>query len=273
MRLSFASAAALLGLAVTVGPLRAQPAAAPSPTGAPSPLSYEARFAAQPPVIDGKLGDRAWKQAAWTPLFVDIEGDAKPKPRFATRAKMCWDEQYFYVAAEMEEPDLWAIYRDHDSVIFHQHDFEVFLDPDGDTLHYFEFEMNVLNTTWDLYLDKPYRFQGKADNGWEIPGLRSAVHARGTINRPGDKDQGWSLEIAFPWTAFNRGPRPPVPPKPGETWRVNFSRVEWQLQVKNGAYEKVPNTKEDNWVWSPQGVINMHVPEKWGFVRFARSAQ
>jgi hypothetical protein len=31
---------------------------------------------------------------------------------------------------------------------------------------------------------------------------------------------------------------------------------------------KVPNTNEDNWVWSPQGLINMHVPEMWGRVRF-----
>ena len=29
-----------------------------------------------------------------------------------------------------------------------------------------------------------------------------------------------------------------------------------------------PKTKEDNWVWSPQGLINMHVPVKWGRVRF-----
>ena len=49
---------------------------------------------------------------------------------------------------------------------------------------------------------------------------------------------------------------------------MNFSRVEWQLLVKDGRYEKKPGTKEDNWVWSPQGVVNMHVPEKWGVVRF-----
>jgi hypothetical protein len=128
--------------------------------------------------------------------------------------------------------------------------------------------MNVLNTTWDLFLNKPYKDGGKADDSWEIPGLKSAVYARGTINDPRDKDRGWTLEIAFPWTAFNRGPRPAVAPKRGETWRVNFSRVEWALEVHDGAYRKVEGRKEDNWVWSPQGVINMHVPEKWGFVTF-----
>lgn len=231
-------------------------------------LSYDAPRAAQPVTIDGKMDEAAWQAAPWTPSFVDIEGDAKPKPRFKTRAKMTWDDQYFYIAAEMEEPDLWATYDKHDMVIFHEHDFEAFFDPDGDGLHYFEFEINARNTGWDLHLDKPYKDKGKADNGWEIPGLKTAVSLRGTLNNPGDRDQGWTVEMAFPWSAFNRGPRAAVAPKPGESWRVNFSRVEWQLRVKDGKYEKVPGTKEDNWVWSPQGVINMHVPEKWGTVRF-----
>jgi hypothetical protein len=233
---------------------------------AADPLSYAAPKVKAPIQVDGRLDE--WKSIPWTPLFVDIEGSAKPLPRFKTRAKMAWDDDYLYVAAELEEPHLWATYTQHDSVIFHQHDFEVFVDPDSDGLHYFEFEMNVLNTTWDLYLDKPYRMKGKADNSWEIPGLKSAVHADGTINDAKDVDRGWTLEIAFPWKAFNRGPRPAVAPKTGETWRINFSRVEWPIRIENGSYVKPEKSKEDNWVWSPQGLINMHVPDKWGFVRF-----
>ena len=38
--------------------------------------------------LDGKLDDAAWQLAPWTADFVDIEGDAKPKPRERTRAKM-----------------------------------------------------------------------------------------------------------------------------------------------------------------------------------------
>lgn len=220
--------------------------------------------------IDGKISDKAWRKAAWTHDFVDIEGSTRQKPRFRTRAKMLWDDKYFYVAAEMEEPQLWATYDRHDMVIFHEHDFEVFLDPDRDGIHYFEFEMNAKNTGWDLYLAKPYKDGGKADDSWEIPGLKTAVHLRGSLNRPQDKDRGWSLEIAIPWTALNRGPRPAVAPEVGEQWRVNFSRVEWILDVVGGKYEKRKGLKEDNWVWSPQGVINMHVPEKWGVVIFER---
>lgn len=232
------------------------------------PLSYQCNRAASAVTVDGNPSEAAWAKAPWTTDFVDIEGPSRPKPRFRTRAKMLWDDQYLYVLAELEEPDLWATYSRHDMVIFHEHDFEVFLDPDGDGLHYFEFEINALNTGWDLYLPKPYKDGGKADDGWEIPGLKTAVRLVGTLNNPGDKDFGWTVEMAFPWTAFNRGPRPAVPPKPGESWRINFSRVEWKLDVVNGQYRKRPGLKEDNWVWSPQGVINMHVPEKWGFVEF-----
>lgn len=235
----------------------------------PAQKSYTCLQTEEKISIDGKMSEHAWRQAPWTDSFVDIEGDAKPRPRFRTRARMLWDRQNFYVAAELQEPQVWATLRAHDSVIFQDNDFEVFLDPDGDGCNYFEFEINALNTGWDLFLPKPYREGGKADNSWEIPGLQTAVHIRGKLNDPHSPDIGWTVEIAFPWQSFaHRGYRAP-PPKEGDVWRVNFSRVEWPHRVVNGNYEKVPKMPEDNWVWSPQGVVNMHVPQRWGFVHFA----
>jgi hypothetical protein len=231
------------------------------------PKRYDCRRAAGSLRIDGKLDDSAWRQAPWTDAFVDIEGDAKPRPRFQTRAKMLWDDEHFYVAAEMEEPHVWGTLTAHDSVIFRDNDFEVFLNPTGDTLNYFEFEINALNTGWDLFLPKPYKKGGKADNSWEIPGLTTAVAVQGTLNDPRDVDKGWTVEIAIPWTAF--GSKAPVArPEAGSEWRVNFSRVEWQVDIVDGKYLKRPKLPEDNWVWSPQGLIDMHVPERWGVVRF-----
>lgn len=237
---------------------------------AQEPKKYEAPYTTRPLQIDGRLDDDAWAAAPWTDSFVDIEGDKKPAPRFRTRVKMLWDDEYFYVAAELEEPHVWGTLTEHDSVIFHDNDFEVFLDPNGDTLEYYEFEINALNTGWDLFLDKPYRHGGKARNEWEIPGLRTGVHVQGTLNDPRDRDRGWSVEIAFPWKVLGEYARKPAPPNPGDEWRVNFSRVEWRHEIVGGNYRKVPNTKEDNWVWSPQGVVNMHAPEMWGRVRFVK---
>jgi hypothetical protein len=236
----------------------------------PHPKRYTCFRTRTPIRIDGRLDDLAWRRAPWTDQFIDIQGANQPRPRYRTRVKMLWDDQYFYVAANLEEPHLWATLTEHDSVIFHDNDFEVFLNPSGDGLNYFEFEINALNTGWDLFLPKPYRKGGKADNSWQIPGLLTAVSIDGTLNDPRDRDRGWTVEIAFPWSAFVS--RAPVSrPAAGDEWRVNFSRVEWRTNAQDGKYVKVPGLREDNWVWSPQGLIDMHVPERWGYVRFSGS--
>ena len=76
------------------------------------PRFYVCYRVQKPPVIDGRLDEASWKKADWTESFVDIEGPARPKPRFRTRVKMLWDDAYFYVAAELEEPNVWATYRE-----------------------------------------------------------------------------------------------------------------------------------------------------------------
>ncbi|MDQ2985137.1 MAG: carbohydrate-binding family 9-like protein [Armatimonadota bacterium] len=232
---------------------------------APHPLSYACQRGT--PKIDGKLDEAAWENAPWTSDFVDIEGSLKAAPRFKTRAKMLWDDDYFYIAAAMEEPHVWATLTKHDSVIFHDNDFEVFIDPDGDNHNYYEFEINALNTGWDLKLPKPYRDGGPAQNEWELPGLRTAIHIDGTINNPADKDRGWTVEIAMPWGALGGLPQA------GGHWRVNFSRVEWQFDIVEGKYVKRPGMREDNWVWTPQWVIDMHQPQMWGYVRFENASE
>lgn len=232
-------------------------------------LCYRART---PISIDGTMTDPAWQDAPWTDTFVDIEGDLKPLPRFMTRAKMLWDDEYFYIGAEMEEPHVWGTLTEHDSVIFMDNDFEVFIDPDADNHNYYEIEINALNTVWDLRLVKPYRDGGPALNEWEIPGLRTAVHIDGTLNDPSDTDRGWGVELAIPWDVLREYANRPSPPNNGDQWRVNFSRVEWDVEVVNGKYHKIPDRPEHNWVWSPQGVVDMHRPEKWGIVQFTTDA-
>ena len=200
---------------------------------------------------------------------MDIEGSRRPKPRLRTRAKMLWDDTYFYIAAQLNEPHVWGTLTKHDSIIFLDNDFEVFIDPAGSNHNYGEFEINALNTGWDLLLKKPYRDGGPADIGWEIPGLKTAVHIDGTLNDPRDVDKGWSVEIAMPWAVLGKLSKQPAPPRNGDQWRVNYSRVEWRHEIKDGKYHKVPGCHEDNWVWSPQCVVDMHRPETWGYVQFS----
>ncbi|MSR52197.1 MAG: hypothetical protein EXS09_02780 [Gemmataceae bacterium] len=234
-----------------------------------APRGYVCYRAKAPPVIDGKLDEAAWADAPWSEPFEDIEGLGRPKPRYLTRMKMLWDDQTLYIAAELKEPHIWGTLKNHDAVIFHDNDFEVFLDPDCDSHDYAELELNALNTTWDLLLTKPYKDSGRAINAWEITGLKTAVHIDGTLNDPSDEDQGWTLEIAWPLQGVQEISSGKFPPKHGEQWRINFSRVEWDVEIVKGKYVKIPKRPEHNWVWSPQRVIDMHRPEKWGILQFS----
>jgi hypothetical protein len=213
------------------------------------------------------MDERAWQAAPWTDDFMDIAGG--PTPRFRTRARMLWDDENLYIGAELQEPHVRGTLSKRDTVIFHDNDFEVFIDPDGDSHEYYEMEMNALNTVWDLFLERPYRDGGSPRDSWDIAGLRTAVHVRGTINNPSDADTGWTVEIAMPWRALGEYAHRPIPPRVGDQWRINFSRVEWTCEVIDGVERTVKGTKEDNWVWSPQGLIDMHWPEMWGYLQFA----
>lgn len=231
------------------------------------PFAYACPHIAEDFALNGKIDHPAWQSAPWTADFIDIQGDHMPKPWFRTRAKMLWSDTALYIAAELEEKHVWATLTEHDSVIFHDNDFEVFLDPDGDHHHYAELEINALNTTWDLLLPKPYRNQGLAIDSWEIKGLETAVHVNGTLNDPSDEDQGWTVEIKIPYRSLREISRKPVPPRVGDVWRINFSRVQWRTEVVDGKYRKLAGP-EENWVWTPQDAIDMHRPEKWGLLQF-----
>lgn len=233
----------------------------------PVPKAYVCRRTARPPRLDGHVTGHEWDLATWTDEFVDIEGSAKPHPRFKTRAKLLWDDRALYIGAKLEEPHVWATLTQRDSVIFHDNDFEVFLDPDGDHANYLELEVNAFGTPWDLKLPYPYR-AGGGETPYTITGLKVGVAIDGTINDPRDTDRGWSVTLAWPWEDLEAWCRGACPPHPGDVWRINFSRVQWKHKVQDGRYVKLPGP-EDNWVWSPQGVVDMHRPWMWGRLQFS----
>ena len=227
--------------------------------------------------LDGRLDETSWKAVPWSEQFLDIEGPQKSLPVHKTRMKMLWDEEYLYIGVHLVEPHIWATYTERESVIFHENDIEVFLDPDGDSHNYYELEVNALGTEWDLMLTKPYRNGGRAINGWNINGFKKGIHLEGTINNADDKDQYWSIEMAIPWKALSQSGPSFNAPKNGEQWRINFSRVQWQIEASSQGYRKKMNPEtgrpfpEYNWVWSPMGLIDMHLPYRWGYLQFSQA--
>lgn len=242
------------------------------------PPTYVCGRADSPPIIDGRGDEPLWKNAHELSPLRDIEGAQIPH---ACRIKMAWDDDFLYILADMDEQHLWATRHDHDSVIYQDPDFEVFIDPDGDGLNYIELEINALNTTWDLFIPRPYRFNSPYIlHDWEMPGLKHAVHLRGTLNNASDTDSGWSVELAIPWSSITghaNQPRKGTAPEVGSSMRFNFSRVNWQVKPDAASpcgYTKLTDKSgtplpESNHVWAPTGTINIHLPEYWGRVEFS----
>ena len=239
-----------------------------------TPRHYVACFTNERPVIDGVITDDVWDNAVWSDYFRNIEGDLKPDPPLRTRMKMLWDDKYLYIAAELEEPHVWAYLQQHDDIVYYDNDFEIFIDPRNTTHQYFEIEVNARNTIFDLFMPRAYRNGSGALISWDAPGLQSAVKVNGTLNDPTDKDRGWTVEMAIPFAAVTVGNTPGIP-RDGHTWRINFSRVEWHTDITDGKYVRRTDSSgkilpEENWVWSPQGFINMHAPERWGYLMFSK---
>lgn len=225
--------------------------------------------------IDGRLDEAAWQQAADITHFVDISGGNHPAPRYHTTAKMLWDDDYLYVAAVMEEPHVWATLTKRDTIVYHDNDFEVFIDPDGDGHNYFEVEVNALNTVFDLSLTHPYRAPQRpfVQFQWNCPGLLVATSVQGTLNDASDTDRGWTLEMAIPRQALASEFERVL--EAGKQLRIGFSRVEWQHTTDAaGRYVKKKDRngrplREDNWTWGATGLVAMHMPERWGCVQLS----
>lgn len=223
--------------------------------------------------IDGIADEKDWYRAPWTEEFTDIETGSKVDDNKRARCKMLWDSAYLYVFAEFSEQDIWATITEQDAPVFRDNAFELFVNPDGSTFNYFEFQINALGTVWDLYMPRPYRSGGRGLSSWDIKDLKKAVHIAGTLNNPSDKDSTWSVELAIPFLAL--GVRQNAI-RPGVIWRMNFSRVQWQTEVVDDKYAKKKQSSgkllsKKYTVWSPQGILNLHYPERWGYVVFTDS--
>lgn len=250
---------------------------------------YTAHKITKAPVIDGKIDEDVWQRAKRSQPFTDLISGAQTY--LNTEAAVLWDDQNLYVAYWIEEPDVTATLTVRDAPIYKDNDVELFI---AGTDGYYEFEINSYGTIYevlffwmDAFEKKGYQsrpefnrnakgvmpFNGVAYKhprgkrigfwNWDMPGLKSAVHINGTINNSKDRDKGWTVEIAIPWRSLKvlaEGDGRALPPKQGDTWRMDFSR----FNVKKG-----DEKDSGGWAWSSHGVWDSHVPECFTYIQFA----
>jgi len=244
------------------------------------------------PQIDGCLDEFAWQQAPRSPRFRDlISGEPAIHD---TKAAVLWDDEYLYVGYWIEEPDLQATLTERDAPIYQNNDVELFI---AGTDGYYEFEINSFGTIYEVLFfwdeaykngnyasiegiregepgSRPFHGVGYRDHprgprtgfwGWDFPGLKSAVCLDGTINDSGDRDRGWTVELALPWAGLKllaMGDGRSLPPRDHDVWRMDFSRF-------NQYKEAPPAEDSGGWAWSPHYVWDSHVPECFTYIHFS----
>jgi hypothetical protein len=262
----------------------------------PWPQEAIARYSAcrveTPPVIDGKLDEACWQRAPRSPRFADLVNGSAAVHN--TQAAVLWDDANLYVGYWIGEPFLQASLTERDSLIYEDNDVELFVAGQD---AYYELEINAFGTLYEVFFiwddaDKragynrwpefqpgvpgarPFPgvgFQPHPRGGrtgywnWDFPGLRSAVHVDGTLNDHRDRDRGWSVELALPWSGFEAlaaADGRSLPPRAGDLWRMDFSRF-------NQYKAAPPAIDSGGWAWSPHGVWDSHVPELFVQVEFS----
>ena len=244
----------------------------PEPVIPFSPKKYICYRAEEPVEINGIVDKKVWAQAPWTDDFIDISGSMQSVPRLKTRAKMLWDEQYLYIAAELEETQLWATLTERESWLFTENDFELFIDPDGDSQNYMEIEVNPLKAVMDLTIDHELGKavdgkKGNANYDWDLTGLKIGVTVDGTLNNQKEIDKRWICELAFPFKemAFS-APGMSFPPKPGDSWRLNLYRYDYGRDDAGNT----PGKLQELTAWNQTDKRGFHAPDKFGKLIFSK---
>lgn len=226
---------------------------------------YTVKRVAGSMVIDGRLDEPEWNEAALTEKFVLYKDGAAP--RYPSQGQMLWDDTYLYVAFTMTDADVWGetetwVSWEENGCLCSEEVAEVFLDPDDDGLMYMEIEINPLGALMDLWVNKALYQGGEATFDWKFDGILIGTTVNGTLNDKSDTDINWICELALPFKTMEFvSDTANFPPKEGDSWRINLYR-----------YDRDRSGKWHNELtgWNQTGTTGgFHVPERFGRIFFS----
>jgi Carbohydrate family 9 binding domain-like len=217
------------------------------------PPTYEVKRAPSAIVIDGRLDDTAWKTAATITFQFPWEKQTGAKQK--TTARLLWDDNYLYVGYDCEDADITAQFENRDDPTYRDDAVEIFINPLPSQTNYYGLEMNARAVLYDYFMI----FGAGLLRQFDLKGVQLATNIRGTLNASGDKDQGWSLEVAIPWNNFD-GLSRTLPPAFGATWTANLNR--WDGTE--------PNRRLSQWSDAEMPTPNPHNPGRFGKLVFVK---
>ena len=157
-----------------------------------------------------------------------------------TTVRGCWSEQFLCFQYICQDSFVRSDYTKRDEPLYEQDVIEIFIDEEGNGIHYIELEISPHNVIFDAKIIN--NGQGKVtdiDLAWDIEGLRTEIH------RP--QSEIYIYYIYIPATNFA------APLEKGKTMKVNFYRIDEQ---RSGEREYQ--------AWRPTGAINFHLAQYFG---------
>jgi hypothetical protein len=230
--------------------------------GAAPPKRYLVHKTPKPLKIDGKLDEPAWATAPALGAFVDTLSGAAAAIK--TDGKLLWDDKNLYIAFENVDTDVASTLTKRDDKLWAQDAVEVMIDANGDKKSYVELQVAPTNAVFDTYLPEFRKYEDALDPkrkmyDWNSK-VKTAVKVDGTLNKREDQDKGWTVELALPLADANgllkEGVK--VPPALGDTWRMNFFR----LESPKGSKDQLAAA------WSPPLTGDFHALDRFGQIVF-----
>jgi hypothetical protein len=172
------------------------------------------------PDVDGIRDEPLW---ARDPYVLVTSLDGEPDTGAPTEVWLAWDAANLYVAARLPDDDLFTEFTAQDDPLYRQEAFELFVAADGSGSRYLEYQVSARGVTFDARFPTYRRGDEAWDSRW-----RTAVAVDGTLDEAGDRDRGWTVEVALPWDELCAETAIPCDPPPaaGARLRINAFRIE-----------------------------------------------
>jgi hypothetical protein len=147
----------------------------------------------------------------------------RARPITGIFAYLVWDDDALYFAGSMTDAELRSFGTKRNDHLWNGAVFELFLKPSIERPEYYEFQANPRGVVFEAPFPKRGHDFGDFASA-PLLGSKAIVALRGTVDHPGDRDEGWSVEGRIPWSAFvPSGGRP----KPGAEWLFAICRYDY----------------------------------------------
>jgi hypothetical protein len=212
---------------------------------------------------DGDMNDEGWQPIPWTSDFGDILGGGDV-PKFATKAKIAYNDDNLYVGIKLDEPYPVATMKD--GHIWKDNSIGIYFDAPGSANLYNQFDINAYKAIYSAIMVDTYKTDINVIYPYNMGG-EQGVAVQGHLNDPTQVSTGWSMEIQFPFKSLTQL-HDEGKPTAGSIWRMLLSRVEWGYKIVNNTWVKDESIAPWYSTTTPQWSVTMHHPENYNFLQF-----